>query len=151
MGGGNGGRTAAVEFALGGHQVTLFEIPEFSGQMEEIAKTKQIKATGIIEGNAALKRVTFDVAEAVQDAEIIFIVVPTMFHINYAGMLAPVLQDGHNVVLMPGSIGSLEFAEELRRRGVQKDITISDFAALPYATRIVGPNTVKVFGRRAKL
>jgi opine dehydrogenase len=151
MGGGNGGRTAAVEFALAGHQVTLFEIPELSCQIEAIAKTKQIKATGIIEGNAELKMVTFNAAEAVEGPEIIFIVVPTMFHIEYARMLAPLLQDGHNVVLMPGSIGSLEFAEELRRRGIDKDITISDFAALPYATRIIDPNTVKVFGRRAKL
>jgi opine dehydrogenase len=151
MGGGNGGRTAAVEFALNGHQVTLFDIPEFGRQLEKIAKTKRIKSTGVICGDAELKKVTFDPVEAVEGSDVIIIVVPTMFHLYYAKLLAPVIRDGHNIVLMPGSIGSLEFAEELRRQCVNKDITISELAALPYATRIIDDDTVKVFGRRAKL
>jgi len=53
-----------------------------------------------------------------------------------------------NVVLMPGSLGSLEFVEVVRRSGSTADITVSEIAALPYATRIVGPDSVHVFGRR---
>lgn len=151
MGGGNGGRAAAAEFAMGGHRVTLFEMPQFADQVKGLVETRRIRAVGVINGEAELERVTFDVAEAVEGAEVILVVVPTMYHITYAKLLGPVLQDGHNVVLMPGSIASLEFAEELRRQKVDKDVTISDFAALPYVTRIVDSNTVKVFGRRARL
>lgn len=151
MGGGNGGRAAAAELALRGHRVSLFELPQFAGQIKGLADSRQIKAVGVIAGEAELERVTFDASAAIQDAEVIIIIVPTMFHIEYARLLGPLLDNGHNVVLMPGSIGSLEFAEVLRQQHVNKDITISDFAALPYATRIIDSNTVKIFGRRAKL
>jgi opine dehydrogenase len=151
LGGGNGARTAAAEIALGGHRVTLYDVPEFADGLAEIQRTKTIRAVGVISGEARLQGVAFDIEEAVDGAEVILIIVPTMFHRQYADLLAPALRDGHNVVLMPGSIGSLEFAERLRIQGIRKDITISDFAALPYATRIAGPNTVKVFGRRAVL
>ncbi len=151
LGGGNGGRTAAVELALAGHRVTLYEMPEFADGMKGIQESLTITATGVISGTARLHRVCFDIAEAIAGAEVVIIIVPTMFHLAYAHLLAPVLEDGHNVVLMPGSIGSLEFAEALRRLGVEKDITISDFAALPYATRITGPTSIKIFGRRAHL
>lgn len=151
LGCGNGGRSAACEIALGGHRVTLYEMPEFADTVEKIRETRVIKSVGVIEGTAVIHKVTCDIAEAVEDSEVIIIIVPTMYQLGYARLLAPHLRDGHNVVLMPGSLGSLEFVEELRRLGIEKDITVSDFAALPYATRIISPDTVRIFGRRAVL
>ncbi len=151
LGCGNGGRSAAAEIALRGHRVTLFEMADFAESVAKIRETKTIKSVGVIEGTATIHDVTSDIAEAIDGAEVIIIIVPTMFQLSYARLLAPHLQDGHNIVLMPGSLGSLEFTEEIRRSGIEKDITVSDFAALPYATRIISPDTVKIFGRRAVL
>ena len=147
LGGGNGGRTAAAEFGLGGHDVTLYEVPQFAGGLDAIAASGQIRARGVMEGVAPV-RVEKDLGRAITGAEVILVVVPTNHHRTFANMLAPLLTDGANIVLMPGSLGSLDVANTLRERGVTADITVSEIAALPYATRITGPTEVTVHGRR---
>jgi len=147
LGGGNGARTAAAEFGIAGHEVTLYDVPQFVGGLAPIAASGRIAAEGVFAGTAPV-RVEADLGTAIAEADVIFIVVPTMHQLTYAELLAPPLRDGMNVVLMPGSLGSLEFVEALRRAGSTADITVSEIAALPYATRIVGPDAVHIFGRR---
>jgi opine dehydrogenase len=142
LGAGNGGRTAAAEFGLGGHAVTLWEVPAFAPGLDAIAHAGHIVATGEISGTAPV-RVETDLAAAVADAEVILVVVPTNHQRTIAEMLAPLLPSGANVVLMPGSLGSLQVAQIFT-----PDVTVSEIAALPYATRITGPTEVTVFGRR---
>ncbi|TXH44994.1 MAG: hypothetical protein E6Q90_02280 [Actinobacteria bacterium] len=147
LGGGNGGRTAAVEFALAGHEVVLYDVPAFADGLDAIAKAGHVTATGVIAGSAPV-RVELDLGRAVDGAELILMVVPTMHQMALADLLAPHLADGMNIALMPGSLGSLEFVERLRGRDELPDVTVSEVAALPYATRITGPTEVHVFGRR---
>jgi len=147
LGGGNGGRTAAVEIALLGHRVTLYEIEMFASALLPIQEAGFIEAYGEIQGKATV-RVELDLKKAVLDAELVLIVVPTMYHSAYARLLGPILESGQHVALMPGSLGSLEFRAELDRGGYTQDITVGEIAALPYATRIVSPVAVHVFGRR---
>lgn len=142
LGAGNGGRTAAVEFALRGHEVTLYEVPEFAAGTDAIARAGHITAIGEIAGTAPV-RVEADLAAAVAGADAVFVVVPTNHQRTFARLLAPVLPSGAHLVLMPGSLGSLEVAGLL-----PPDVTVSEIAALPYATRITGPTEVTVFGRR---
>ncbi len=141
LGAGNGGRTAAAEFAIGGHDVTLYEVPEFAAGLDGIARAGHITAIGEIAGTAPV-RVETDLAAAVKEADAVFVVVPTNHQRTFARLLAPVLPAGANVVLMPGSLGSLEVAALL------PNATVSEIAALPYATRITGATEVTVFGRR---
>lgn len=147
LGGGAGARTAAVEFALSGHEVTICEAPQFADALSGIATAGSIVAEGVITGQAPV-HVRTDIGAAVADAEAIIVVVPTMHQMVFADLVVPFLRDGMNLVFMPGSMGSLAAAERFRANGVSADITISEIAALPYATRIVGPNMVRVFGRR---
>ncbi len=147
LGAGNGGRTAAAEFGLGGHTVRLWEAPAFAAGLDAIAQAGQVDATGVFQGCAPVQVVS-DLAAAINGADAIFVVVPTNHQLTLAAALAPHLRDGMNLVLMPGSLGSLAVAQFLREQGVAADITVSEIAALPYATRITGPTTVHVFGRR---
>ncbi len=147
LGGGNGARTAAVEISLLGHRVTLYEIESLASQVASIQEAGYIEAFGSIQGRAPVK-VELDLKKAVAGSDLILVIVPTMYQINYARLLAPLLQKGQNVALMPGSLGALEFRAELDRLGGEKEITIGEFAALPYATRIQSPVSVHVFGRR---
>ncbi|MEI6621002.1 MAG: NAD/NADP octopine/nopaline dehydrogenase family protein [Actinomycetes bacterium] len=147
LGGGNGARTAAAEYALRGHDVVMFDMPQFADAMRAIVDSGVIHARGEITGTASV-RVIEDLGQAVQGTDAIVIVVPTMHHLDYARALTPLLCDGMNVVLMPGSLGSLEFVEHMRSTGHSPDVTVSEIAALPYATRITGPNEITVFGRR---
>lgn len=142
LGAGNGGRTAAAEFGLGGHDVTLYEVPQFAGGLEAIARAGHIVASGEIHGTAPV-RVETDLATAVTGADVVFVVVPTNHQRTFAQLLDPILEDGAILVMVPGSLGALEVAQHLHA-----DVTVCEMAALPYATRITGPTEVTVFGRR---
>ena len=147
LGAGNGGRAAAGEFGLGGHDVTLFEVPDFAAGLAGIRTAGTITLDGQINGTAPV-RVELDLAHAIEGAEAIVVVVPTNHHRVFAAMLAPLLADGLYVVLMPGSLGSLDFVHSLREKAVTAEVTVSEIAALPYAARITGPAEVTVHGRR---
>lgn len=147
LGGGNGARAAAADFGIAGHEVILYELPAFAAGVREIARAGVITARGAISG-AAQVEVEEDLGRAMAGADVLIVVVPTMYQVAYAEVMAPHLRDGMNVVLMPGSLGSLAFVEALRGLGALPDITVSEIAALPYATRISGPTEVTVFGRR---
>lgn len=148
LGAGNGGRAAAGEFGLGGHDVTLFDVPEFAAELAGIRAAGTITLLGEISGTAPV-RIELDPARAIDGAEAIVVIVPTNHQRAVAAILAPLLVDGMNVVLMPGSLGSLDFVQFLRDESVAADVTVSEIAALPYAARISGPAEVTVHGRRA--
>jgi opine dehydrogenase len=72
-------------------------------------------------------------------------VVPALYHRVYADALAPILREGANIVLIPGTCGSLEFVNILRHKGCTARVTVSELDTLPYATRIDGPASVNVY------
>ena len=151
LGGGNGARTVAADMTLAGHQSVLYEMPQFKENLKTIFKTGNISIDGKARtGEAKLFKVTDDIKEAVKDTDIILVIVPAFAHAPYARLLAPVLNDGHNVVLVPGTMGAFEFVEELRKQNVKKDITVSELDTLPYATRITGPGSVYVYHKLTK-
>lgn len=41
IGGGNGGFATAADLTIRGHQVTLFELPQFSSGLSEVIKTRR--------------------------------------------------------------------------------------------------------------
>ena len=146
LGGGHGARTVAADMTLAGHMVTLFEREQFRDNIGAIFESKRITISGKARnGEAQIARVTHDLAEAVSDAEVILIIVPALAHRPYAELLLPHLRDGHHVVLIPGTFGSLEFIHTVRQGGCKAAITVSELDTLPYATRITGPTSVNVY------
>jgi opine dehydrogenase len=88
---------------------------------------------------------THDPAEAIRGTDAILLVMPSLYHRDYAEMLAEHLEDGQNVVLIPGTFGSLEFLTRIREKGCTAKITVSELDTLPYATRMTGPASVNVY------
>ena len=146
MGGGHGARTTAADMSLAGHQVTLFEFEKFHENVSQIFDSQTIRISGKArEGTAKIHHTTHDIKEAIDGADLILVIVPALVHIIYAEALAPHLKDGHNVVLIPGTCGSLEFIEKVRQCGCTANITVSELDTLPYATRITDPASVNVY------
>lgn len=146
LGGGHGARTVAADMTLAGHEVRLFEMEKFHASVHEIFQSHQITITGRARnGTARLKLATHDIDRALHGAEMIFIVVPALYHRVYAEFLASQLVDGQNVVLVPGTLGSLEFLTVLRDQGCKAKVTVSELDTLPYATRITGPASVHAY------
>ena len=146
MGGGHGARTVAADMTLAGHMVNLFEFEYFHENIKEIFESGKIEISGKArQDTAEIKNCTHNISEAIADSELIMIVVPAFVHRIYAKALAPYLKDGMNIVLVPGTFGSLEFYTSIRDYGSKADITISEFDTLPYATRIQTKTSVHVF------
>jgi opine dehydrogenase len=132
--------------SLAGHQVSLFEFQRFHADIAAIFETCSIEISGTaLTGNARLCRTTHDIGEAIEDTELILIFFPSLAHAAYAEALAGHLQDGHHVVLVPGTFGSLEFVKDVRSRGCKADFTVSELNTLPYASRVHGPQSVHIY------
>ena len=146
LGAGNGALTAAADLSLQGISVILFEFEKFQDNIREIIDSGEIELSGVIgTGKTRLSEITHDIAQAVKNAEIVFLIIPSMVHHIYADLLAPVLKDGQHLVLFPGTFGALDMYRRMHDNGLHADITISESDALPYATRRIGGTKIKVF------
>ena len=103
IGAGHGGKAMAAHLALMGFPITLYNRTE-----DHISR---IKARGGIElesfeggprGFAKLALVTSDMDEALSEAEIIMVVVPSSAHSEIARRAAPHIRDGQIFILHPG-------------------------------------------------
>jgi len=145
LGGGNGGHAVAANLSLAGFKVNFFELPRFAESFEKVLRTREIRIEGVsIDGTAKLNLATIDIQQAIKDVEIIFVITPALGHKVMAEVCAPFVQDGQIVVLMPGSGGSLEFANIFRQKKVKREITFAESCTLPYGVRLKKPGHVSV-------
>mgnify|MGYP001382310113 CR=1 FL=1 len=147
VGAGNGGKAMAAHLALMGKEVTLFN-RTFS-HIEVIAKRRGIELEsfpGGPQGFAVLKKATSDVSEAMENAEVIMVVVPSSGHADVAKRIAPYVHDGQIILLNPGrTFGAIEFDTTLRREGCQANAVVAETETFIYASRSDGPAQARIF------
>ena len=147
IGAGHGGKAMAAHLALLGFPVTLFN--------RTFDHIEAIKARGGIDlesaeggphGFGTLELVTADMAEALQEAQVIMVVVPSSAHADVARHAAPHLKEGQIIVLHPGrTCGALEFTKVLRDQGCTADVTVAEAETFIYASRSDGPAQARIF------
>lgn len=146
LGGGNTAFAVAARLTLQGHRIILGEVPEFAAALDPIRPTGVIHLRGVAgEGKAALYRVTTDVSEALAEAELVLVIVPAYAHRPFALACIPYLRPQHKVVLMPGTLGSLEWSQLLRQAGVE-GVTLAEVDTAPYVCRKTAPDTATIWG-----
>ena len=147
IGAGNGGKAMAAHLALMDQDVTLFN--RTFGHIEVIAKRGGIDLESPPNGPrgfGALKLVTDNVEEALKDAEVIMVVVPSSGHADIGKLIAPYLKDGQIVLLHPGrTCGAIEFREVLNRYGCKAKIVLAEAETFIYASRSDGPSQARIF------
>ncbi len=137
IGASNGGKAAAADMTLAGHEVTLFEFPQFIENLVEVKKAGGINLIGAgRNGFARLHSITDDIQDALKNPDIIVNVMSAFGHKASARACAPYLKDGQIVVLNPGStLGSLEYRQFLKAEGAGAKIKIGDVHTLTFAAR----------------
>jgi opine dehydrogenase len=150
LGGGNGAHTVAADLTLKGLSVNMFEMEQFASSMQKVFDTGEIEMTGVAaHGKAKLNLVTTDLAAAIRDVEVIFIILPGFTISTYAKLLAPHLTENQMVIIMPGTLAALEFRQTLRASGNLNEIITAEVGGLPFATRLIAPGKVQTFHIRA--
>ena len=147
IGAGNGGKAMAAHLALMGFPTTLY-----NRTPERIAA---IKLRGGIDlesyddgprGFGRLALATSDMAEALAQAEVVMVVVPSSAHAEVAASAAPHLRDGQIVVLHPGrTCGAIEFAKAMHDNGCTADVVVAEAETFIYASRSDGPAQSRIF------
>ena len=147
IGAGHGGKVMAAHLALMGLSVNLYNrTPENISAIRSRRGIDLDSFEGGPRGFGRLQRVTSDPAEAVQDAQILMVVVPSSAHADIARTFGPHLRDGQIVVLHPGRTGgALEFRHVLRAIGCDANVLLAEAETLIYAGRSDGPAQARIF------
>ncbi|MBN1139757.1 MAG: NAD/NADP octopine/nopaline dehydrogenase family protein [Anaerolineae bacterium] len=149
IGAGHGGKAMAADLAARGFSVNLYNrTPE---HITEIALRREIELEcedGAVH-DCRLKLVTSDIAEALEDAAVIMVVLPASAHRDIARLCATHLRSGQTVVLNPGRTGgALEFRRILNQMGCAGDVIVAETATFIFASRSTGPAQARIFRRK---
>lgn len=146
LGGGNTGVSLAANLQLRGFAVTLWEIPEHAGTLAPL-REGAIRLTGMAEqGTARLHHVTTDIAETLAANDLVLVPVPSYAHKAFATACVPHLRPGHVIVLTPGNMGALAFAEAARAVGTLDGVVFAEADTAPYVCRKLGPDHAHIWG-----
>ncbi len=148
IGAGHGGKAMAAHLALMGFPVVLYNRTE--SHIEAIRERGGIeleRSDGHPGGFGRLQLATANLEEALAEAEIVMVVVPSSAHRQLAEKCAPFLKDGQIIILHPGrTCGAIEFAKVLRDQKCPADVTIAEAETFIYASRSTGPAQARIFG-----
>ena len=146
IGAGHGGQAVAADLGMRGDPVRLFN--RSLEQLEPIARQGGITME-LEDGHRAfgpVELVSTDLAQVLDGAEVILVVVPATAHREVAARCAPLLQNGQVVILCPGRTGgAMEFRQVLREQGSQAQVAVAEAQSLVVTSRITGPAAVRVF------
>jgi opine dehydrogenase len=151
LGGGNGSFAAAGDFALQGHDVSLWRRATAEVAEHRAAGSRILLKDSNGQHDVHLALVTSDIAKAVNDAELILCPAPAFAQPDIAGQLAPHLTDGQVVFLPPATFGSMIFAAAAREAGNRAAVSFAETGTLPWLTRKHGPFEVAITIRAKRL
>lgn len=150
LGAGHGGCAAAADLTRRGYTVRLHA--RSAARLAPLRERGGIDARGVQQGFVPFPVMTTDVAEALQGADLIMLVVPSVAHEHYARALAPLIDGNTPIFLNPGHTGGgLHFVHELRRAGYRGSVKTCETVTLTYISRLEGPSTVGIYSYTKRL
>ena len=131
----------AAHLALNGIKVNLWNRSQ--NNIQEIIDTGVIHCSGVVHGVAKISKVSANIADVFSD--FVMVTTPSNAHKDIAKLLAPYVSANTVVVLNPGrTFGAIEFAEELKKEGLEQLPQIAETQTIVYTCRKVGPNSTSI-------
>jgi opine dehydrogenase len=145
IGAGNGGQSFAGHLGLLGFHVSLWDVdPQ---RVADLRKTNRMVVSGAVNGECDIPLVTGNIGEAVEGADVIMVVIPTVFQRSTIKSMVPYLKDGQALVLNPGATGgALEARAVLVEEGCKADVLVAETDTLLYACRSPKPGEAIIGG-----
>jgi opine dehydrogenase len=150
LGAGHGGYAAVADLTRRGFTVRLqARNPD---RLQPIRAQGGIEVRGVHAGFVPFSAATTDIVEAVEGADLVMLVVPSVAHETYARLLAPRLTPDLPFFLNPGHTGGgLHFVRELRQAGYAEPVQSCETVTLTYICRMEGPATVNIYSYTKRL
>lgn len=149
IGAGHGGKAMAADLAIRGHAVRLYNRTYEHIQTIAARGGIELALESGLQELGPIRTVTDDIAQAVDGAHLIMVVIPASGHRDIAQACAPHLVDGQIVVLNPGRTGgALEFRHVLAEAGCTAEIIIAETETFLFASRSTGPAQAQIFRRK---
>jgi opine dehydrogenase len=132
-----------VDLISRGFDVSLYEMPQFTQNLEKLFETRTIESSGEIQGRFKLANVTSDIGEAIDGVKYIFVVTPAFAHEGYAKLLSGKATRNQVIVVTPGAFAALVFKNAFGNRECPVIVELNN---LPYDARVAGPCKVTIHG-----
>src|SRR6056297_281754 len=146
LGAGAGGTAVAFDCANHGHEVRLFDFSRFSDNIAAIAARGNIVAQGDIAGSADIAYAGHDIGEALEGAELIYVVGPAYSTEPFGEAVAGKLRAGQTVIVTPSSCGGALAFKQAAGLALDDDaIRVAETSTLHYAVRLIAPGKIRVF------
>ncbi len=146
LGAGAGGTAIAFDCAAHGHDVRLFDFPQFAENIAAVARQGGIHAEGGIAGFENIAYAGHDIDEALRDSELIYVVGPAYSTEPLGEAVAGKLQPGQTVVVTPSSCGGALAFKKAAGIGISDNsVRVAETSTLHYAVRLTEPGRVRVF------
>lgn len=146
LGSGNGGCAAAADWSLAGHEVRLFDFPEFTEQISVVAQKGGVTITGELEGFAPVHYAGHSLEETLKGAELILAIGPAYSSEAFANAVKNLITPDQVYIVCPGSMGGALITKRIFNTSeTAKNVCVGETATLPYATRLNEPGSVNVF------
>jgi opine dehydrogenase len=147
IGAGHGGKAMAAHLGLMEFPTVLYNrTPENVAAIKELSGIYLESYEGGPRGFGNLDLVTSNMAEALEKAKMVMVVVPSSAHADIAKSCAPFLTDGQIIILHPGrTCGAIEFSKVIRDNGCTADDTIAEAETIIYSSRSEGPAQARIF------
>ena len=146
VGAGNGGKAMAAYLALLGTQVTLYNRTASHVEIIRLRGGIDLENPTEPHGFGKIYKVTDNIEEALREADIVMVIVPSSAHYDVAKAAAPFLRDDHIVILNPGRTGgTLEFHHTLIEENCPTNPIVAEAETFLFASRSEGPSQAKIF------
>ena len=150
VGAGNGGHAFAGHLALLGQRVRIFDVVQAT--VDALNEKGGITLEQELEGFGPLEFATTDIEKVMDGAEVIALILPSIYHEAMARRMIPHLKDGQTVFIQPEqTCGGIMFRKLMKEMGCTADVVIGTSVTLLYAARLLEPGHVRLHGLKKTL
>ena len=142
LGSGGGALAVAADLARGDREAVLADLPAFMANLDAVREQGGVQvSTGWSGLEHQAVGVAESVADAVEGAELVVVVVPCFGHEPFMEVLAPLLADGQSLLFFGEGSGSIVARGALAAAG-KEGVVVGETNTLPYLARPLRPGVV---------
>lgn len=152
IGAGNSGCAQSIKLMQNGHQVNLIKTSHslHDDNFECLVKTGKINCLDTTDNNREFSLepslITRDLEKGLEGVDAVMILTQSLQHRDLAPKVGPLLKDGQIVFLIPGNMGSTQFAKYTKG----KHVIYVEGESTPYDARIIAPGKVEILFKNVR-